>query len=230
MPKATSFHVLQTAGLQPPPVSPDFQHKKEVLVLREQLDKLLSDLESKSHELRTTSTAHTEMKILLQQASESHCAAEGKLSAQIAMLRSELDFKTQQLHAEAHARADAELTSQSSVASQGQGISERQLATALRRDLDASSLQLQAVQAELGAAQQVLAGKQLEIKLLQQNLAEQEGKLEGREGELQAAAQSYAELEELVSQASEEQSTSEGRLIAQMTTLQDEAKVCLHPA
>ena len=170
------------------------------------------------------------MKILLQQASGSHCAAEGRLSAQIATLRSELDLKTQQLHAEVQAHADAELTFESSAASQGQGIAERQLAAALRRDLDASTLQLQAVQAELGSAQQVLAGKQSETELLQQNLAEQEMKLKGKEQELQAAAQSYAEMEEVVSRASEEQSMSEGRLTAQMTVLQDEVKVCWHPA
>lgn len=218
--------VLQASGLQPPPVSPDSLQRKEVSALKEQLDKLLGDLEAKSHELSTTSTAHADLKRLLQQASESHCTAEHNLSAQVAALQSDLELKTQELQAEAHARAEAELMAvQSSSSMQGQGMAEGQLVAALRRDLDASSSQLQAVQAELGANQKVLAGRQHEVELLRQELAGKAQDLEGKQQELQAAARSYAELEEVVSRASEEQSVSEDKLIMQLTALQDEVKV-----
>lgn len=193
--------------------------------MKEQLDKLLGDLEAKSHELRTTSTAHADMKHLLQQASESHCTAERQLSAQIDGLRSNLELTTQELRAEGRARAEAELAVQSSASMQGQGIADGQLAAALRRDLDASIANLQAVQAELGANQHVLEGKQQEVELLRQELAGKMRELEGKQQELQAAAHSYAELEGVVSQASEEQSMSEEKLVVQLTALQHEVKV-----
>lgn len=161
------------------------------------------------------------MKHLLQQASESHCTAERQLSAQIAALSSKLELTTQELQAEGQARAEAELA----VLSSGQGIADGQLAAALRRDLDASKANLRAVQAELGANQQVLAGKQQEVELLQQELAGQERELEGKQQEVQAAAHSYAELEEVVSRASEEQSLSEDKLMVHLTALQHEVKV-----
>ena len=216
---------LQAAGLQPPPVSPDSLHKKEVSALKQQLDTLLGDLEAKSHELRTASTAHADMKHLLQQASESHCTAERQLSAQVAALTSDLELRTQELRAEAQARAKVDLALQSFASVQGQGIADGQLAAALRGDLDASSSNLQTVQAELGANQQVLAGKQQEVELLQQEVAAKARELEGKQQELQAAAHSYAELEDVVSRASEEQSMSEDMLMAQLTALQHEVKV-----
>lgn len=190
---------------------------------------MLGDLEAKSHDLRTSTTAHADMKHLLEQASETHCTAERQLSAQVAALRSKLELTNQQLQAEAQAHAEADLALQSSAAMQGQGIADGQLAAALRRDLDASIANLQAVQAELGANQQVLAGKQQEVELLQQELASKVRELEGKQRELQAAAHSYAELEEVVSRASEEQSMSEDKLMAQLTSMQDEVKV-LHSA
>lgn len=208
--------MLQASGLQPPPGSPDSFHKKEVSALKEQLDKLLGDLEAKSHELRTTCTAHADMKHLLQQASESHCTAERQLSAQFAALSSDLELKTQELRAETQAHADG---------LQRQGIADGQLAAALRRDLDASISTLQTVQAELGANQQVLAGKQQEVELLRQELAAKARELEEKQQELQAAAHSYAELEGVVSCASEEQSVSEDKLMVQLTALQHEVKV-----
>ena len=215
--------MLQTSELQPPPVSSqaDSLHKKEVCALKEQLDKLLGDLEAKSHELRTSSTAHADMKHLLQQASESHCTAERQLSAQIATLRSDLELTTQELRAESQAHAEAELALQSFASVQGQGIADGQLAAALRRDLDASNASLQVVKADLEANQQVLARKQQEVELLQQELAAKVSQLKRK----QAAARSYGELEEVLSQASEEQSTSEDKLMAQLNALQDEVKV-----
>ena len=189
--------------------------------MKEQLDKLLNDLASRLLELQATSTAHGDMKRLLQQAAESHCAAEGRLTAQIATLRSELELRTQELLAQTLARAEAEALLQGASFMQGQGIADGQLAAALRRDLDASNLQLQAAQTEFGASQQILAGKQREVEGLQHDLA-------SKQQELQAAAQSYAELEEAVSRASEEQSSSEDKLTAQLTALQDEVKVILH--
>ena len=231
-----AFSAVQSAGLQPPPGSSDSLHsRQEVAALKEQLDKLLVDLESRSHELRATSRAHADMKMLLQQASEGHCAAEGRLQAEISTLRSELELKTQELETrepkthelpnEDCAQAEADLVADAAPSVQGQGPAEGQLTAALRSDLDASSLRLQAVQAELGANQQALAGKQQEVELLQQALAGKQRELEGRQQELQATAQSYAELEDLLSRASEEQSMSEGKLTTQLTILQDEVKV-----
>ena len=211
--------VLQATGLQPPPVSPDSLHKKEVSALKQQLDKLLGDLETKSHELRTTSTAHADMKHLLQQASESHCAAEGELRSQIAKLRSDLELKTRQLRVESRALAEAEAAVQSSANMQGQGLAGGQLAAALRRDVDSSDSNLQAAKAELGANQQVLTGKQQEVELLRLELAAKARELEGNQQELQAGAHSHAELDEVVPHASEEQS------MAQLTALQHEVKV-----
>lgn len=201
--------------------------------MKEQLDQLLGDLETKSHELRTTATAHADMKHLLQQASESHCAPERQLHAQIAELRSDLELKTQELRVKSRALAEAESAVQSSANMQGQGLAEGQLAAALRRDVEGSTFNLQAVQAELGANQQVLAGKQAElganqpvlagkqqeVELLQRELAAKSRELEGKQQELQRGAHSHAELDEVVSYASEEQST------AQLTALQAEVKV-----
>lgn len=194
-------------------------HKKEVAALKQQLDKLLEDLGAKSEELRTASSAQGDMKRLLQQVSESHCSAERELSAQVAALRADLELKTQELRAEAHARAEAEsMALQKSASVQGQGNADGQLAAALRQESDTSVANLQAVQAELGANQQLLAGRQQEVEMLRQELA-------GKQQEVQAAAHSYAELEELVSRASEEQSMAEDKLMVQLTAAQDEVKV-----
>ncbi|KAL3153196.1 hypothetical protein ABBQ38_011947 [Trebouxia sp. C0009 RCD-2024] len=193
-------------------------HKKEVAALKQQLDKLLEDLGAKSEELRTASSAQGDMKRLLQQVSESHCSAERELSAQVAALRADLELKTQELRAEAHARAEAEsMALQKSASVQGQGNADGQLAAALRQESDTSVANLQAVQAELGANQQLLAGRQQEVEMLRQELA-------GKQQEVQAAAHSYAELEELVSRASEEQSMAEDKLMVQLTAAQDEVK------
>lgn len=211
--------VLQASGLQLPPVSPDSLHRKEVSALKEQLDKLLGNLETKSHELRTTCTAHADMKHLLQQASESHCSAERELHAQIAALRSDLELKTQELRVASRALAEAELAVQSSAYMQGQGAADGQLAAALRRELDSSNSSLQAVQAELAANQQVLAGKQQEVELLRRELAAKAREMEGKQQKLPAGAHSHAELNEVLPHASEEHS------MAQLTALQDEVKV-----
>ena len=191
--------------------------------MKQQLDELLQDVEAKSDELRTASSAHAEMQRLLQQASESHCSAERKLSAQVAALRADLELKTQELRAEALARAEAEsLASQRSASVQGQGSADAQLAAALHRELESSNASLQAVQAELGANQQLLAGRQQEVELLRQELA-------GKQQEVQAAARSYAELEAGASRASQEQSMGEDKLMAQLTAAQDEVKVNCTP-
>ena len=227
---------IQASGLPPAPVTPDTPSKKEVAALREQLDKLLNDLEVKSHELQATSQAHADLKGVLKQAAEGHCSTESTLNAQIAALRSELKFKTHELQAESQARAEVELALKA--AAQGGCEIEGQTVTALQQDLESSSRRVQALETELAdqqqmlAGQQELAGKQQELAGLRQELAGMQQKLagvqqvlEGKQQEVQAAGQAYAELEEVLARASEEQIVSEDKLVVQMTSLQDEVKV-----
>lgn len=227
---------IQASGLPPAPVTPDTPSKKEVAALREQLDKLLNDLEVKSHELQATSQAHADLKGVLKQAAEGHCSTESTLNAQIAALRSELKFKTHELQAESQARAEVELALKA--AAQGGCEIEGQTITALQQDLESSSRRAQALETELAdqqqmlAGQQELAGKQQELAGLRQELAGMQQKLagvqqvlEGKQQEVQAAGQAYAELEEVLARASEEQIVSEDKLVVQMTSLQDEVKV-----
>ncbi len=227
---------IQASGLPPAPVTPDTPSKKEVAALREQLDKLLNDLEVKSHELQATSQAHADLKGVLKQAAEGHCSTESTLNAQIAALRSELKFKTHELQAESQARAEVELALKA--AAQGGCEIEGQTVTALQQDLESSSRRAQALETELAdqqqmlAGQQELAGKQQELAGLRQELAGMQQKLagvqqvlEGKQQEVQAAGQAYAELEEVLARASEEQIVSEDKLVVQMTSLQDEVKV-----
>jgi len=228
---------IQASGLPPAPVTPDTPSKKEVAALREQLDKLLNDLEVKSHELQATSQAHADLKGVLKQAAEGHCSTESTLNAQIAALRSELKFKTHELQAESQARAEVELALKA--AAQGGCEIEGQTVTALQQDLESSSRRAQALETELADQQQMLAGtqqelagKQQELAGLQQELAGMQQKLagvqqvlEGKQQEVQAAGQAYAELEEVLARASEEQIVSEDKLVVQMTSLQDEVKV-----
>ena len=227
---------IQASGLPPAPVTPDTPSKKEVAALREQLDKLLNDLEVKSHELQATSQAHADLKGVLKQAAEGHCSTESTLNAQIAALRSELKFKTHELQAESQARAEVELALKA--AAQGGCEIEGQTVTALQQDLESSSRRAQALETELAdqqqmlAGQQELAGKQQELAGLRQELAGMQQKLagvqqvlEGKQQEVQAAGQAYAELEEVLARASEEQIVSEDKLVVQMTSLQDEVMV-----
>ncbi len=227
---------IQASGLPPAPVTPDTPSKKEVAALREQLDKLLNDLEVKSHELQATSQAHADLKGVLKQAAEGHCSTESTLNAQIAALRSELKFKTHELQAESQARAEVELALKA--AAQGGCEIEGQTVTALQQDLESSSRRAQALETELAdqqqmlAGQQELAGKQQELAGLRQELAGMQQKLagvqqvlEGKQQEVQAAGQAYAELEEVLARASEEQNVSEDKLVVQMTSLQDEVMV-----
>ena len=227
---------IQASGLPPAPVTPDTPSKKEVAALREQLDKLLNDLEVKSHELQATSQAHADLKGVLKQAAEGHCSTESTLNAQIAALRSELKLKTHELQTESQARAEVELALKA--AAQGGCEIEGQTVTALQQDLESSSRRVQALETELAdqqqmlAGQQELAGKQQELAGLRQELAGMQQKLagvqqvlEGKQQEVQAAGQAYAELEEVLARASEEQIVSEDKLVVQMTSLQDEVKV-----
>ena len=227
---------IQASGLPPAPVTPDTPSKKEVAALREQLDKLLNDLEVKSHELQATSQAHADLKGVLKQAAEGHCSTESTLNAQIAALRSELKLKTHELQTESQARAEVELALKA--AAQGGCEIEGQTITALQQDLESSSRRVQALETELAdqqqmlAGQQELAGKQQELAGLRQELAGMQQKLagvqqvlEGKQQEVQAAGQAYAELEEVLARASEEQNVSEDKLVVQMTSLQDEVMV-----
>ena len=223
--------------MPPAPVAPDTPNKKEVATLKEQLDKLLNDLEAKSHELQATSQAHADLKGVLKQAAEGHCLTESTLNAQIAALHSELELKTHELQAESQARADVELALKA--AAQGIHEAERQTATALQQDLEPSGRRVQALETELvdqpqmlAGTQQELAGKQQDLSGLRQDLAGMQQilagvqqDLEGKQQEVQAAGQAYAELEETLARASEEQIVSEDKLVAQMTSLQDEVKV-----
>ncbi|DBA78046.1 TPA: hypothetical protein ACH3X2_008022 [Trebouxia sp. C0005] len=226
----------QASGLPPAPVTPDTPTKKEVAALKEQLDKLLNDLEAKSHELQATSQAHADLKGVLKQAAEGHCLTESTLNAEIAALRSELELKTCELQAESQARAEVELALKA--AAQGSCEAEGQSAAALQQDLESSGRRVQALETELAdqqqvlaGAQQELAGKQQEVARLRQDLAGMQQTLAGvqqdleeKQQEVQAAGQAYAELEEVLARASEEQVASEDRLVAQMTSLQDEVK------
>ena len=221
---------MQASGLPPAPVAPDAPNKKEVAALKEQLDKLLDNLEAKSHELQATSQAHADLKGVLKQAAEGHCLTESTLNTQIAALRCELELKTHELQAEFQARAEVELALRT--AAQGSCEAEGQTAAALQQDLESSRRRLQALETDLADQQQMLAGtqqelagKQRELAGLQQDLAGMQQKLEGRQQEVQAAGQAYAELEEVLARASEEQIVSEDKLVAQMTSLQDEVKV-----
>ena len=228
---------MQASGLPPAPVAPDTPNKKEVAALKEQLDKLLNDLEAKSHELQATSQAHADLKGVLKQAAEGHCLTESTLNTQIAALRSELELKTHELQAEFQARAEVELTLRT--AAQGRCEAEGQTAAALQQDLESSRRRMQALETYLADQQQMLAGTQQELAGkqrelaglrqdlagMQQNLAGIQQDLEGRQQEVQAARQAYAELEEVLARASEEQIVSQDKLVAQMTSLQDEVKV-----
>ena len=223
--------------MPPAPVAPDTPNKKEVAALKEQLDKLLNDLEAKSHELQATSQAHADLKGVLKQAAEGHCLTESTLNAQIAGLHSELELKTHELQAESQARAEVELARKA--AAQGSCEAEGQTAAALQQDLESSSRRVQMLETELADQQQVLAGTQQDLAGkkqesaglrqdlagLQQKLTGVQQDLEGKQQEVQAAGQAYAELEEILARASEEQIVSEDKLVAQMTSLQDEVKV-----
>ena len=216
---------LQAAGLQPPPGSPDSLQKKEVAALKEQLDKLLTDLEGKSHELQATSQAHADLKGVLKQASKSHCSTESKLNAQINTLNQDLELKTRELQAASRACSELESALRGSAASTCSP--EGQLTAALQEALEGSSRQVQALEAELANQGQVLAGKQLELAGKQQRLEGMQGELEGKHAELQAAGEAYAELEDVLARASEEQGASEDKLMGQMTALQHEVKVSI---
>ncbi|KAL0021823.1 hypothetical protein WJX77_004862 [Trebouxia sp. C0004] len=226
----------QASGLSPAPVTPDTPNKKEVAALKEQLDKLLNDLEAKSHELQATSQARADLQGVLKQAAEGHCLTESTLNAQIAALRSELKLKTHELQAESQARAEVELALKA--AAQGNRETKGQTITALQQDLEFSSRRVQALetvladqqqmlvgtQQELAGKQQELAGLQQDLAGLQQKLAGVQQDLEGKQQEVQAAGQAYAELEEVLTRASEEQIVCEDKLVAQINGLQDEVK------
>ena len=215
--------VVQAAGLQPAPVASDAMQKKEVAALKEQLSKLLSDLEARSCELHSASRAHADLKEVLQQSAEAQSAAELSLNAQIAGLRSELELKARELLAESQNRA--ELESALKVASERESAAQEQPGTALQLEGEASRGGVQALEAELAGKSQDLAAAQHDLAQKQQELAGVWRQLEGKQSELEAASQAYVELEEVLARASEEQSASEDKLIARMTALQDEVKV-----
>ena len=95
------------------------------------------------------------------------------------------------------------------LAAEGRASSQGQFGTALAQ---------QQLESQLADQQQALAG-------MQQELAGKQVEREQLEGKLQAAAQAYAELEEVLARASEEQCASEDRLTRQITALQHEVKV-----